>query len=192
MKTNSDNGTTIQTALRPATLGEIPERVRQIAMLRGLGYSYRQIAGPLQVTPQAVSLMLTRHRRSLKSLRDAMELNLLSARAVNCHAAAFLATVRPLLPESWRVGPAVIVRQGRVAVGDAIGAALGATGATFANVFKMVTYVVDLTPEKAAAVRVVRNRNFGDGPYPASTMVGVTSLVHPDMLIEVEVIAALD
>ena len=65
------------------TLGDIPERVRQIAMLRGLGYSYRQIAGPLQVTPQAVSLMLTRHRRSLKSLRDAMELNSLSPRAVN-------------------------------------------------------------------------------------------------------------
>lgn len=50
---------------------------------RGLGYSYRQIAGPLHVTPQAVSLMLMRHRRSLKSLRDAMELNSLSARAVN-------------------------------------------------------------------------------------------------------------
>lgn len=36
----------------PCTLDAIPERVRQIAMLRGLGYSYRQIAGPLQVTPQ--------------------------------------------------------------------------------------------------------------------------------------------
>jgi len=83
MKTNSANGTTIQPALHPATLGDIPERVRQIAMLRGLGYSYRQIAGPLQVTPQAVSLMLTRHRRSLKSLRYAMELSSLSARAVN-------------------------------------------------------------------------------------------------------------
>lgn len=32
MKTNSANGTTIQTALRPATLGDIPERVRQFAM----------------------------------------------------------------------------------------------------------------------------------------------------------------
>jgi len=83
MKINADNGTTIQTALRPATLSDIPERVRQIAMLRGLGYSYRQIAVPLSVTPQAVSLMLMRHRRSLKSLRDAMELNSLSARAVN-------------------------------------------------------------------------------------------------------------
>ena len=70
-------------ASHPCTLDAIPERVRQIAMLRGLGYSYRQIAGPLQVTPQAVSLMLTRHRHSLKSLRAAMELNSLSARAVN-------------------------------------------------------------------------------------------------------------
>ena len=70
-------------ASHPCALDTIPERVRQIAMLRGLGYSYRQIAGPLQVTPQAVSLMLMRHRRSLKSLRAAMELNSLSARAVN-------------------------------------------------------------------------------------------------------------
>ena len=61
----------------------VPERVRQIAMLRGLGYSYRQIAGSLHVTPQAVSLTLMRHRRSLKSLRDAMEMCSLSARAVN-------------------------------------------------------------------------------------------------------------
>jgi hypothetical protein len=70
-------------SLRPRTLDEVPERVRQIAMLRGLGYSYRQIAGPLHVTPQAISLMLARHRRALKSLRGAMQLASLSARAVN-------------------------------------------------------------------------------------------------------------
>jgi hypothetical protein len=68
---------------RPQTLGEIPERVRQIAMMRGLGYSYREIAGPFSVTPQAVSLMLMRHRRALKTLRGAMELSALSPRAVN-------------------------------------------------------------------------------------------------------------
>lgn len=64
-------------------LPDVPERVRQIAMLRGLGYSYRQIAGPLDVTPQAVALMLARYRRSLKSLRGVMELCFLSSRAVN-------------------------------------------------------------------------------------------------------------
>ncbi len=73
-----------------------------------------------------------------------------------------------------------------------VAAALAGAGAKIADVFKMVTYVVDLTPDKAAAVRAVRNRHFGDGPYPASTMVGVTSLVDPDLMIEVEVIALLE
>jgi enamine deaminase RidA (YjgF/YER057c/UK114 family) len=69
--------------------------------------------------------------------------------------------------------------------------ALGAAGAGFKDVFKIVTFVVDLTPEKAAAIRTVRARYFGDGPYPAGTMVGVTSLVNPDLLLEIEAIASL-
>lgn len=69
---------------------------------------------------------------------------------------------------------------------------LTAAGANLGDVFKVVTYVVDLTPEKAAAIRAVRMKHLGAGPYPASTMVGVTSLVHPDLLVEIEVIAALD
>ena len=82
MTTNTANNLSPQVS-RPQTLGEIPERVRQIAMMRGLGYSYREIAGPFSLTPQAVSLMLARHRRALKSLPGAMELSSLSARAVN-------------------------------------------------------------------------------------------------------------
>ena len=69
-------------------------------------------------------------------------------------------------------------------------AGLAAAGLGFKDVFKLVTYVVDLTPEKAAQVRAVRSTYFGDGPFPASTMVGVTSLVNPDLLVEIEVIAA--
>ena len=68
-------------------------------------------------------------------------------------------------------------------------AALAAAGASFKDVFKLVTYVVNLTPEKAAAIRVVRAKHLGAGPYPASTMVGVTGLVNPDLLVEIEVIA---
>ena len=70
--------------------------------------------------------------------------------------------------------------------------ALEAGGARLADVFKVVTFVVDLDPDKARAIRAVRARHFGDGPYPAGTMVGVTSLVHPDLLLEIEAIAALD
>lgn len=70
--------------------------------------------------------------------------------------------------------------------------ALAAAGARLSDVFKIVTYVVDITPDKVAAVRAARARFVGDGPFPASTMVGVTGLVHPDLLIEIEAIAAID
>ena len=73
-----------------------------------------------------------------------------------------------------------------------LGAGLAAAGAKISDVFKLVTYVVNLTPEKTAEVRVVRRKYLGDGPFPASTMVGVTSLVNPDLLIEIEVIAGID
>ena len=73
-----------------------------------------------------------------------------------------------------------------------LGHALAAAGARLSDVFKIVTYVVDLSPAKVAAVRGVRSKHFGDGPFPASTMVGVTGLVDPELLIEVEAIAAID
>jgi enamine deaminase RidA (YjgF/YER057c/UK114 family) len=73
-----------------------------------------------------------------------------------------------------------------------LGHALAAAGAKFSDVFKVVTYVVGLEADKVATIRAVRTKHLGDGPYPASTMVGVTALVHPDLLIEIEVIAALD
>lgn len=70
--------------------------------------------------------------------------------------------------------------------------ALVAAGANMSHVFKLVTYVVDLTPARAADIRKVRLRHLSEGEYPASTMVGATALVHPDFLIEVEAIALLD
>jgi enamine deaminase RidA (YjgF/YER057c/UK114 family) len=72
-----------------------------------------------------------------------------------------------------------------------LAAALAAAGASLGDVFKVVIYVVGLTAERAATVRTVRSKHLGDGPYPASTMVGVTALVHPDLLLEIEVIAAI-
>ena len=73
-----------------------------------------------------------------------------------------------------------------------LGHALAAAGAKLSDVFKIVTYVVAITPDKVAAVRGARAKFVGDGPFPASTMVGVTGLVHPDLLIEIEAIAAID
>lgn len=52
----------------------------------------------------------------------------LSARAVERHAAPVLSAVLPALrAEGWRIAPLTVVRHGRVAIGDAIAGALGAT-----------------------------------------------------------------
>lgn len=66
--------------------------------------------------------------------------------------------------------------------------ALKAAGATFADVVKMNSYITDMT--KAPAVREVRARYFGDAA-PASTFVEVKGLVRPELMLEVEVIAAV-
>jgi DNA-directed RNA polymerase alpha subunit len=88
-----------------ASLEELPQRIRDIATLRGLGYTFREISKQFGVTPQAISLMLSRHRRVLKTLRGSVELAGLSPRAVNAlgrhgirsRAAAFEADVLELL-----------------------------------------------------------------------------------------------
>jgi 2-iminobutanoate/2-iminopropanoate deaminase len=67
-------------------------------------------------------------------------------------------------------------------------AALGAAGAKFSHVVKMNTYVTDM--EKAPAVREVRARYFGDAT-PASTLVQVVRLARPELMLEIEVIAAV-
>lgn len=55
----------------------------------------------------------------------------LSARAVQSHAVPVLAAALPALrAAAWRVAPLVIVHRGRVAIGDAIAAELGAVAVT--------------------------------------------------------------
>jgi len=88
-----------------AGLEELPQRICDIATLRGLGYTFREISKQFEVTPQAISLMLSRHRRGIKKLHGAVELAGLSARAVNAlgrhgirsRAAAFETDVLELL-----------------------------------------------------------------------------------------------
>ena len=50
---------------------------------------------------------------------------------------------------------------------------------------------LSLTPDNVAAYREVRQDYLKPAHLPASTLVGVTALVHPDLLLEVEVVAAV-
>lgn len=69
--------------------------------------------------------------------------------------------------------------------------ALKAAGAGWGDVIKMNGYMVGMNPAGVDAYRDVRLRYLKAGRLPASTLVGVTGLVHPDLLLEVEVIASV-
>jgi enamine deaminase RidA (YjgF/YER057c/UK114 family) len=69
--------------------------------------------------------------------------------------------------------------------------ALEAAGATFANVVKTSLFVVGLKPEHVPIIRAVRARYVSPETPPTSTLVGVSALVGPEWLIEIEAIAVL-
>jgi enamine deaminase RidA (YjgF/YER057c/UK114 family) len=68
---------------------------------------------------------------------------------------------------------------------------LASVGATFADVVKLTTYVVDFKPEDRATITALRQRYLPQDAPPASTLVGVQALARPDLLIEIEAIAVL-
>ena len=69
--------------------------------------------------------------------------------------------------------------------------ALAAVGATFQHVVKTSLFVVGLKPEHVPVIRDVRSRYVSAEHPPASTLVGVSALVGPDWLIEIEAIAVI-
>ncbi|HTQ78012.1 MAG TPA: RidA family protein [Burkholderiales bacterium] len=68
---------------------------------------------------------------------------------------------------------------------------LRAAGATWSDVVKMNSYMVRMSAEALNLYREVRSRYLDPKRMPASTLVGVKRLVHEDLLLEVEVVAAV-
>jgi enamine deaminase RidA (YjgF/YER057c/UK114 family) len=68
-------------------------------------------------------------------------------------------------------------------------AALAAAGATFTDVVKMNTYIVNFKAADLPIIREVRAKYFLQENLPASTLVGVQALAVEGLLIEIEVIA---
>lgn len=99
-------------------------------------------------------------------------------------------------------GQVAIDREGKVAGKGDLGAqakqafenvslALESAGAKPEDVVKLNIYVVNMKPEDAKTVGLARQKCFTQENLPASTMVGVVSLLTPDFLIEVEAIAVV-
>lgn len=70
--------------------------------------------------------------------------------------------------------------------------ALTAVGATFDDVIKVTTLIVNYKPEDRALIREIRTQYFNAAQPPASTLIGVQALALPEWLIEIEAIAAIE
>ena len=68
---------------------------------------------------------------------------------------------------------------------------LEAVGASFTDVIKINTYMLDIDGGMKALSRV-RKKYFGDEIPPASTLVEVKRLARPEFLVEIEAIAAVE
>ncbi|MCU0351605.1 MAG: RidA family protein [Flavobacterium sp.] len=65
--------------------------------------------------------------------------------------------------------------------------------ATFKDVVKMNTYIVNFNPEVDLPIfRKIRKEFLGNENYPASTLVGVESLGRKEWLIEIEAVAVVE
>ena len=70
-------------------------------------------------------------------------------------------------------------------------AALAAAGASFKDVVKITTYVVNYKPSMRDDLRAARLRAMGAVEAPAATLVGVQSLASDDWLVEIEATAVI-
>jgi enamine deaminase RidA (YjgF/YER057c/UK114 family) len=87
------------------------------------------------------------------------------------------------------VGKGDIELQARQAYAN-LEAALAAVGANFDDVVRVTTYVVDYRPEHRTVLRQIRSEHWPADP-PAATLLGVSALALPDLLVEVEATAVI-
>ncbi len=94
-----------------------------------------------------------------------------------------------LEPDFTLVGMTDLATQTRRAMQN-VGAALRAVGADFDDVVRRTIYTT--RPSEFEVIAAAIDEVTGGGEQPAQTIVGVTGLALPGMLIEIEVTAVLD
>lgn len=89
------------------------------------------------------------------------------------------------------VGAADLAEQTAQAMRN-VGLALASAGASYADIVKITTFVVNYKPEHRLIIGKARAPFFAGGTPPASTLVGVAGLAQSEWLIEIEAIAVVD
>lgn len=101
----------------------------------------------------------------------------------------FLSGHIPMSSNGSLIGPGLQAQL--VQVFENLKTTLAAAGAEFGNVARLTIYVRDYRPEHLAEIRAVRDRYIDAARPPASALVGVATLFHPDVLVEVDAVAAM-
>ena len=92
---------------------------------------------------------------------------------------------------SGQVGQGDGLAEQSTSVLEAVAQRLEAAGATIDDLVKIVTYISDYTPEDRRTFGAARTQAFGSEDLPASTLLGVQSLVTDQYEIEVDAIAVV-
>jgi 2-iminobutanoate/2-iminopropanoate deaminase len=106
---------------------------------------------------------------------------------VEAHGFLYSLGMLPMDAAGEPVGVGDVIRQSEQ-VPDNVGALLTAAGASFDDVVRVGVYVRHMANREP--INMVRRCYFGDS-RPASTLVEVSALAHPDALMEIEAVASL-
>ncbi|KLD79512.1 RidA family protein [Xanthomonas hyacinthi] len=101
----------------------------------------------------------------------------------------FLSGHVPMLPDGSVAGPGLEAQL--VQVFENLKVTLTAADTDFGSVARLTIYVREYRPEQLVAIRAIRDRYVDPGRPPASALIGVATLFHPDVLVEVDAVAAL-
>ena len=99
-------------------------------------------------------------------------------------------TAHPATQAAAQAGTPLDAYAQTLAVLRKIEALLQAAGGGIHNITKLVVYVTDIAHKDA--VGQARRAFFGQGPWPASTLVAVQALVFPELVVEIDAFARLD
>lgn len=102
----------------------------------------------------------------------------------------FIAGQVPIDADGNVVGEGDLAAQAKQ-VFENLKACLDSAGATFNDVVKMTTFVVNYTPEDRQHIAAARAAYLPADKPPASTLVGVQALARPEIRIEIEAVAVL-
>lgn len=94
---------------------------------------------------------------------------------------------------SGQIGDGIDLQAQTIATFQNLERQLQYCNATFKDVVKMNTYIVNFNPEIDLPIfRKVRKAFLGNENYPANTLVGIQSLGRKEWLIEIEAIAVVE